>query len=87
MYLQWYLELLSKGSEVQILLATGFNQTVLVEIEFLLGDVLQRAQLWTAIKTQRMAESAAHGCVLIDALRYGLVTHNNLKCTCIILCN
>ena len=31
-------------------------QTVLVEIEFLLGDVLQRAQLWTAIKTQRMAE-------------------------------
>ena len=41
-------------------------QTVLVEIEFLLGDVLQRAQLWTAIKTQRMAESAAHGCVLIE---------------------
>ena len=40
-------------------------QTVLVEIEFLLGDVLQRAQLWTAVKTQRMAESATHGCVLI----------------------
>ena len=42
-------------------------QTVLVEIEFLLGDVLQRAQLWTAVKTQRMAESAAHGCVLVEA--------------------
>ena len=41
-------------------------QTVLVEIEFLLGDVLQRAQLWTAIKTQCMAESAAHGCVLVE---------------------
>ena len=25
MYLQWYLELLSEGSEVQILLATGFK--------------------------------------------------------------
>ena len=25
MYLQWYLELLSEGAEVQILLATGFN--------------------------------------------------------------
>ena len=42
-------------------------QTVLVEIELLLGDILQRAQLRAAVQAQRMAERAAHGGVLVEA--------------------
>ena len=42
-------------------------QTVLVEVEGLLGDVLQRSELRTAVKQQRVAFGATHRGVLVEA--------------------
>ena len=40
-------------------------EVVLVEVELLLGDVLQRGQLRAAVKQQRVAGGATHGSVLV----------------------
>ena len=40
-------------------------EVVLVEVELLLGDVLQRGQLRSAVKQQRVAGGATHGSVLV----------------------